>query len=255
MSLVEHLVASTSTSMPVEGDTSGSPVNGFRVVKASLNRTARIIPNALDPAVVEHYRRLRTKIMQQQSERSFRSVIVTGASPQEGKSVTTLNLALSFAMLASYKVLVVDGDLRRGTLGAWLGLDSCHMGLSNLIDGSAAFDDVLLRSNDIPMQFIVRGTAEVPELQSCQLDKHFRKMTERFDLVLVDSPPVNLIADVQMLAASCDAVLLVARAFYTTRKLFEKAAQDLLPFRVIGTVLNGAQRCGHVGTTDITEDR
>jgi Mrp family chromosome partitioning ATPase len=64
-------------------------------------------------------------------------------------------------------------------------------------------------------------------------------MTEQFDLVLVDSPPANLVTDVQLLAANCDAVLLVARAFSTTRKAFEEAVHNLQPFRVIGTVLNG----------------
>jgi len=61
-------------------------------------------------------------------------------------------------------------------------------------------------------------------------------------LVLMDSPPVNLVADAQLLAAGCDAVLLVARAFATTRKALEKAVQDLSPFRVIGTVLNRGMR-------------
>ena len=77
----------------------------------------------------------------------------------------------------------------------------------------------------------------------------FDRVTEQYDLVLVDTPPANLIADVQLLAASCDAVLLVARAFSTTRKAFEKAVQELLPFRVIGTVLNAgmAQRYGYGG--------
>jgi tyrosine-protein kinase Etk/Wzc len=62
---------------------------------------------------------------------------------------------------------------------------------------------------------------------------------EHFDMILVDSPPVNLITDTQLLAASCDAVLLVARAFSTTRKAFENTVRDLAPFRVIGTILNG----------------
>jgi Mrp family chromosome partitioning ATPase len=63
-------------------------------------------------------------------------------------------------------------------------------------------------------------------------------MAEHFDLILVDSPPVNVITDVQLLAGNCDAVLLVARAFSTTCKALEKAAQDLAAFRVLGTVLN-----------------
>ena len=215
----------------------------------ALDKTARVIPHALNPAVAEHYRRLRTKILQQQSENPFRSLVVTSANPQEGKTVTVLNLGLSFSMLPSYRVLVVDGDMRRGTLGRWLGVEHDHAGLSNLIDGSAQLEDVILRSDEIPMHFMVRGNSQVPDLVSSQLDLHFQKIAEQFDLVLVDTPPVNLIADVQLLAASCDAVLLVARAFATTRKALEKAVQELLPFRVIGTVLNAGteERYGYGG--------
>ena len=67
-------------------------------------------------------------------------------------------------------------------------------------------------------------------------------MTQQFDLVLVDSPPVNLLSDAQMLANSCDAILLVARAFSTTSKAFQKTLQELASFRVVGTVLNGGMR-------------
>jgi len=216
-------------------------------ISTVLNTKARLIPHAEDPAVAEHYRGLRTKIMQRKEEKPFRSLLVTSATPQEGKTVTVLNLGLSFAMLPSFKVLVVDGDLRRGTLGYWLGVDHRCPGLSNLIDGSAQLEDVVLKSDEIPIHFMVRGNSQVPDLHSSQLDIHFRRMTEQYDLVLVDTPPVNLIADVQLLAASCDAVLLVARAFSTTRQAFEKAVRELLPFRVIGTVLNAGavQRYGY----------
>jgi capsular exopolysaccharide synthesis family protein len=208
--------------------------------KVVLDQKARLIPHAVDPVVVEHYRTLRTKILQQQSQKTFRSLVVTSPSPQEGKTVTVLNLGFCFAMLPSFKILVVDGDLRRGSLGNWLGMDNTA-GLSNLIDGSAKLEDVVWKSDENSMNFILRGNSTVPPgelLQSSHLQGHLRRMTELFDLVLVDSPPVNLITDVQLLAANCDAVLLIARAFSTTRKAFEKAVQELLPFRVIGTVLN-----------------
>jgi capsular exopolysaccharide synthesis family protein len=204
----------------------------------SFDLKARLIPHAVDSVVAEHYRRLRTKIMQQQEYKAFRSLVVTSAGPQEGKSVTVLNLGLSFAMLPSLKILVVDGDLRKGTMGSWLGVDNQHVGLSNLIDGSAQLEDVLLKSEKIPMHFMLRGNTQVRDLDSSQLSFHFQRLIEQYDLILVDSAPVNLIADVQLLAASCDAVLLVARAFSTPQKAFQKAARDLAGFRVIGTVLN-----------------
>ena len=216
--------------------------NGFfgSHAQVTLDQTARLIPHAVDPTVVEHYRRLRTKIMQQHTTKPFRTLVVTSPNPGEGKSVTALNLGLSFAMLSNFRVVVVDGDLRKGSLGQWLGVDD-RPGLSNLIDGSAKLEDVVFKSDESPMCFVVRGTSKLPAaelLNSADLSGHFRRLGEYFDLILVDSPPVNLITDTQLLAASCDAVLLVARAFSTTLKTFEKAVQDLAPFRVIGTILN-----------------
>jgi protein-tyrosine kinase len=218
------------------------PLNGVigNQTRVVLDQKQRLIPHAMDPVVVEHYRTLRTKILQEQSQRAFRSLIVTSPSPQEGKTVTVLNLGLCFAMLPSFKILVIDGDLRRGSLGNWLGMDNTA-GLSNLIDGSAKLEDVVWKSDENSMNFMLRGTSEIPPgelLQSSQLKNHLLRMTELFDLVLIDSPPVNLMADVQLLAGNCEAVLLIARAFSTTRKALEKAVQNLLPFRVIGTVLN-----------------
>jgi capsular exopolysaccharide synthesis family protein len=209
-----------------------------------LDQKAPLIPNAVDGAVVEYYRRLRAKIIQEQERKPFRSLVVTSPAPDEGKSVTALNLALTFGMLPGYRVLVVDGDLRKGSLGRLLGMDN-HPGLNNLIEGSAELEDVVLKCDEMPVYFIVRGSAKTPPgelLHSSRLIPQLRKMTELFSLVVVDSPPVNLVADAQQLAAGCDAVLLVARAFATSRKGLQKAVQDLTPFRVIGTVLNRGMR-------------
>ena len=214
------------------------------IPKIAFDPKARLIMNAADSVVAEHYQRLRTKIEQQRSTKPFRSLIVVSPSPQEGKTVTVLNLGLSFASLPSYKVLVVDGDLRRGNIGTLLGVEN-HPGLTNLIDGSAKLEDAVLRCADIPIHFLLRGNSEMSPaelLHSPQLGKQFRRISEQFDLVLVDSAPVNLVADTQLLAGCCDAVLLVARAFSTTRKSLEQAVQDLSPFRIIGTVLNGGPR-------------
>ena len=85
--------------------------------KVVMDEAARLIPHTVDPAVVEHYRRLRTKILHQQSSTQFKSLMITSPGPQEGKTVIVINLGLSFALLPSFKVLMVDGDLRRGSLG------------------------------------------------------------------------------------------------------------------------------------------
>lgn len=212
--------------------------------KLHLDRKMPSISNVVDSSVIEHYRRLRTKILQQQTAKPFRTLVVTSPAPEEGKTLTVLNLGWSFAMLPSFKILLVDGDLRRGSLGNCLGVEK-RPGLSNFVDGSAKLEDVILKCEDLPLHFVGRGDSKIPPaelLQSSELKTRFRELAEPFSLVLVDSPPANVVTDVQLLAGSCDAVLLLARAFTTTKKAFEKAIQDVSSFRVIGTVLNGATK-------------
>jgi protein-tyrosine kinase len=222
-----------------------SPLPGISA-RILLDKGARVIPHSTDPVVVERYRMLRTKILQEREKKFFRSLVVTSASPQEGKTVTVLNLALSFAALPSFKVLVIDGDMRKGTLGDWLGIDTDQPGLSNLIAGSATLEQVLLRSDELSINVIPRGNAQVCDLQPSQFNSLFRHLAEQFDLVLVDTPPVNLITDVQIMASSCDAVLLIARAFSTTGKGLEEAVEKLQSYRIIGSVLNaGTPRRSH----------
>jgi capsular exopolysaccharide synthesis family protein len=217
---------------------------GIRVIPhGKLDRSARAIPNTENQAVVESYRSLRTKLLQQQAAEPFHTLLLTSSNPQEGKTVTTLNLAFSFSMLPGFKVLLVDGDLRRGSLGTLLGADG-YPGLSNLIEGSAAFEDVVLKNPNTP-HILPRGTSNASPaelLHSPHLGAHFGRLADYFSLVLIDSPPVNLVTDAHLLAASCDAVLVVARAFVTTRKGLEKAVQELQPFRILGTVLNCGTR-------------
>ena len=227
-------------------DLATQPRNGSFPPKIRIvfDPKARLMMNAADSVVAEYYRRLRTKILQQQATKPFRSLLIVSPSPQEGKTITVLNLGLSFATLPSFKVLVVDGDLRRGTIGKLLGVEN-HPGLTELIDGSVKLEDAVLKCDDIPLNVLLRGNSKMPPaelLHSPQFGTQFRRISEQFDLVLVDSAPVNLVTDTQLLAGSCDAVLLVARAFATTRKSLELAVQDLSPFRIIGTVLNGGPR-------------
>lgn len=214
------------------------------VAKMTLDPRARILPQVIDPAIVEHYGMLRTKILQLQPGRPFRTILVASPSPRDGKTVTVLNLAFSFAMLPSFKVLIVDGDMRKGSLAKWMGVDD-RLGLSNLLDGSAKLEDVVLASDDQPLCVVPRGTSQASAaelLNSPELGSHFRRMGEHFDLVLVDSPPATLVSDARLLAGGCDAVLLVARAFGTTRKALEAAAHELHQFRLLGAVLNGGSR-------------
>lgn len=218
-----------------------APHNGAVAVHASLDRKARLLPHVADTVVVEHYRSLRTKLLQERENKPFKVLMVGSPNPQEGKTVTAFNLALSFAMLPSCKVLLVDGDLRKGSLGKWLTVSGMP-GLSDLIEGTSTMHEVILKSEELPIHFVLRGNSKVlaPELlNSPKLKQCFHEMAGEYDIVIVDTPPLSLVTDAQLLASCCDAILLVGRAFSTTCKAIEKTVQDLQPFRIVGTILNG----------------
>lgn len=210
-------------------------------VQAAFNGKARVILNIRDSVVLEQYRLLRTKLLQLQQEKMFRSLVITSPGPQEGKTVTTLNLALTLGLLPGSKVLVVEGDMRKGSIREALRL-GLPPGLSDLLEGSAKLEEAILKPETIPVSFIVRGNsphAPGELLHSARLPALLQELTQEFDLVLIDSPPVNLVTDAQLLASCCDGVLLVARAFATSFKALQEATQALLPKQVIGTILNG----------------
>ena len=209
-----------------------------------IDESVPILPHATDASVVEHYRKLRTKLLQQHAIKPFRSLLIASPSPQEGKTLTTMNLALSFGMLPSFRVLVVDGDLRRGSIAKCLGQGD-RPGFSDLIAGTSTLDEVIVKASNIPVHFMMHGSSTIPRgelLNSSRLKGHFQNLAEHFDLVLIDSPPVNLLTDAQLLAENCDAILLIARAFATTRKALQQTAAELKGFRIVGTVLNGGTR-------------
>ena len=126
--------------------------DGVAVTTVQLNVDQRtpLMPHTLDQSIVEQYRKLRTKIQQQHATQPIRSLLIASPGAGEGKTVTVINLALSFAMLPDFKVLVIDGDLRKGTVGKWLGTHTLP-GLSNLIEGSAKPENVIFKSQDFPL--------------------------------------------------------------------------------------------------------
>ena len=218
--------------------------NGSSGTRVSLRMDpgTRVWSHAIDHSVLEHYGLLRTQILQKYKEQPFKTLLVTSPGPAQGKTVTVLNLALLFAKLPSFKVLVVEGDLRRGTLQNTLGLDS-RPGFCNLLEGTSKLKEVILKSDTIPVDFVLRGYSSVSPaelLHSPNLDVYLKELGEQYDLVLLDSAPINLVEDTQLLADHSDAILLVARPFLTSCKELSAASRALMRHRIIGAVFNGS---------------
>jgi len=200
---------------------------------------------ALEPqsTTAEQYRALRTRIAQSETDRYFRAIVVTSPSQGDGKSVTAMNLALAMAQEFHRRVLLVDADLRNGSLHRQLGIPG-RPGLSDLLAGTAALDDVIVSIPGCRLAVIPSGgPADHPTelLGSAEMRRLVDTLRTQFDRIVLDTPPAAPLADVNVLAPLADGVLLVVRAGRTGRPAIDRAVEGIDESRIIGLVLNDVE--------------
>jgi protein-tyrosine kinase len=187
----------------------------------------------------EEYRTIRTKIIQDPS--APRMIAVSSVGPQDGKTVTSLNVAATFALKEDTKVLLVDGDMRRGSVGGLLGMPETP-GLAEVLSGAASLDAAVIRTQQLPGLHILpsggrlKNPAEL--LDSPRWHELALQMRHRFDYVIIDTPPIGIITDFDLLQAQSDGVVLIARQDHTNRTRFLDAVAAIPPARLLGVVFN-----------------
>lgn len=200
-----------------------------------------VVDHNMPPASREQYRRLAGALHHAQERNGIRIVMVTSAVPGEGKTLTSSNLALTFSESYQRKVLLIDGDLRRPSLHTVFRLDN-RTGLS---DGLASREE-----RPMPVQQVSPRLAVLPAgppmsdpmagLTSERMHRLLREAREAFDWVIIDTPPVALLPDANLLVSMSDGALLVIKAESTPYELVKRAADALGSDRTLGVVLNRA---------------
>ncbi len=179
--------------------------------------------------VAEAYRMLQVSLEFASVDRPLKTLLVTSADIDEGKSLTLANLAVAMADGDS-RVILVDADLRRPHLHELFGLSN-ETGLSNMFLDQAAFSDPPLQSvAGTALQVLTSGPqVPIPSqiLASAKMNEVIAQLSERADVVLFDAPPVVAVTDASLLASKVDGVLLVVRAGSTRRELVEEAKDRL----------------------------
>ena len=195
-------------------------------------------------ALAEAYRNVRSAFLFSGVADRTKALLLTSAVPREGKTTTCLNLAVSLSQIGE-RVLVVDGDLRRGELHKFFGLEGGR-GLSDVLIGQAKPDAVIQRTVIPNLDFVATGPlppnpSEIilrPEM------KAFLDFAGRtYDRILFDCPPIMAVSEAVIMAAMMDAVLFVVWAGQTSRKLSQLAIQLLRErgAHLIGCVLNNLE--------------
>lgn len=201
------------------------------------------LSNYLAPESIyaENYRNIRTSIMLSTPDHPPRVMTVTSALPQEGKTATVINLAVSFTNLGK-KVLVIDGDLRKPRIHKILRTKNTT-GLSSFLVGRSSINDAVLMS-EIHNLYIIPSGPIPPNptelLNARSMETLLQDVKEHFDFVFIDSPPLVGIMDPVIIGHHSDGVLLVTWGGKIHKRLIKKARDELKKYniRLLGVILN-----------------
>ena len=222
-----------SAAEPAEADqfTFGPAFLGKMVVGPDADRT-----------MVEQYRRFAAVLHHAQNQRGARTVMIASAVPAEGKTLTAANLALTLSHSYRRRVLLLDADLRRPSLHEAFQLPN-DVGLGDSLRHPAGGRLPVQRLS--PMLWALTAGKPVSDpmggLVSDTMKQLLRDAAEQFDWVVVDTPPVALMPDANLLAAMVDTAVLIVAAQTTPYPLVQRAIDAIGAPRILGVILNRAK--------------
>lgn len=197
----------------------------------------------------EAYRNVRSALLFSSGAQSPRTLALTSAVPKEGKTTTSLNISVSLAQ-AGMRVLLVDGDMRRGEVHKFFGLEGGR-GLSDVLAGQAKPESVIQRTGLPNLDLVATGPfpsnpAELILRNEFNAFVDYARRT--YDRIVFDCPPIMAVSEASILASLVEGVVMVVWAGQTSRKLAQLSLQVLRQrgARIIGCVLNNLE-FGRVG--------
>ncbi len=191
--------------------------------------------------ISEQYRTIRTNIEYSMVDKQLKTFICTSANPSEGKTMTLTNLAVTFAQQGK-RILFVDADLRKPMSHHLFQVNNLF-GLTSVITKKKTLEEAIV-STGIGNLFVLPSGPVPPNpselLGSRTMEELILAMTDSFDLVLFDTPPVCVVTDAQLLGRLCDGALLVVRSNQTEKGALVKAKVLLeqVHINIIGVILN-----------------
>jgi capsular exopolysaccharide synthesis family protein len=196
--------------------------------KAARGSLAWIFVNEPQSLFSEGIRTARTGVMLSSLDLPRKTILVTSSVPGEGKTTVAINLALAHAQ--TKPTLLIDCDLRRSRVGRALGLDPTQKGLTNLVAGTAPMSECVTMLKETGL--MVMPVGDVPPnplelLLSQRFNDVLRMLSEQFDVIVIDSPPVELVSDALVLAPQVTSVVYVVRAMRTPVPLVRKNITQL----------------------------
>jgi polysaccharide biosynthesis transport protein len=206
-----------------------------------LKNRDRFIETHPRSSVAECCRTIRTSLVFMTPDRPLRTILVFSSSPQEGKTTTAVNMAITMAQ-SDQKTLIVDSDMRRPRLHRTFGVPSAT-GLSTAILDESTIEEAV-KATDVRNLFVLPCGPIPPNptelLHSSAFERVVDALSKKFDRIIFDSPPTLAVADSAVLARVMDGAILVVKAGRTQKALAQRAVRLLQDVRanILGAVLN-----------------
>ncbi len=195
---------------------------------------------------VEAYKLARTNISLSIIKQGCKRIAFTSAAPSEGKTTTACNIAAAFSKHLNTKTILVDCDLRKPTIAKFFKIKN-NPGLSNYLGGMNDLDSVIQQVPGTNLFVITAGI--IPPnpselLSSKEFSDFLDELSNRFDYVIIDTPPVNIVTDVLPIAGKTDGVVIVAYEERSNYVELDKAVETLkrCEAKILGFILNGSRK-------------
>lgn len=224
---------------------------------------------AINPfsTAAEQYRKIRTNIEFSSADKKIKSLVVTSSGPSEGKTTTASNLAVVFANAGS-RVVLVDADLRKPNIALSFKVPNVN-GLSNYLTEGNSATGSFLSENDVENVYLTQGNTQIGSrlietdienlylmpsgptppnpselLSSKRMQELVDTLSESFDLVIFDMPPVVTVTDAQIMSSYVDGTILVVRERKINKQAILEAKKllDMVKAKIIGVVYNGKKQ-------------
>jgi protein-tyrosine kinase len=200
-----------------------------------------VLPQVADRAVLRAYKILRTRLLQRLAAKNWRSLAVTSTKSGEGKTLTTINLAVTVAQDPNTRVCLVDMDLQRPQVAAQMGI-KCERGLGDYLLGEAEFEQVVYAC-ELPSLLVIPNTRTFDHSSEMLASTRAHELLRLLDaqlpnhILIFDMPPLTS-DDVLTFAPRVDGVLLVVAEGRTERASLAKSKELLAEMNLLGIVLN-----------------
>ena len=208
-----------------------------------------ILPQIVDPGALRAYKILRTRVLRRLEANQWHSFAVTGATPGEGKTLTSINLAMALAQDSNTWVFLVDLDLQRPRVATYLGLSNSHgeRGLTDYLLGDATFEQIVYSPGNLERLAVIPNFQSVGNASDLLTSPRMEELMQSLEgetprrIVIFDMPPVLASDDVLAFSPQVDGMLLVVAEGGTSRDALRGAKEMLQEMNLLGVVLNRSE--------------